>query len=159
MSQLGPGLARRIDHVGVVVRDIDASLGYYVDVLGLTVSVDVSLADGSTRLAYLEAGDTTLQLVQPLRVGPLTEFLESRGEGLHHICFAVDDLVEAIQSLPGQEPDDGIYVGGRNCRVSFIRARPNGVAVELTEMRPVAQPVQSAPLAPPQRPPVGGPPS
>jgi methylmalonyl-CoA epimerase len=159
MSQHGPGLARRIDHVGVVVRDIDASLGFYVDVLGLTVSVDVPLSDGSTRLAYLEAGDTTLQLVQPLRVGPLTEFLESHGEGLHHICFAVDDLVDAIRSLPGREPDDGIYVGGRNCRVSFIRARPNGMALELTEMRPVAEAAQPAQLAPPEQPPVGGPPT
>jgi methylmalonyl-CoA epimerase len=157
MSQHAPGPVRRIDHVGVAVRDIDASLAYYVDVLGLTVSVDVPLADGSTRLAYLEAGDTTLQLVQPLRDGPLTEFLESHGEGLHHICFAVDDLPAAIRSLPGQEPTDGIYVGGRNCRVSFIGARPNGIAVELTESLPVAGAITRTTPAPARAPSIGGP--
>jgi len=132
-------IARRIDHVGVAVRDIGDSLSFYVDVLGLTVSVDVKLADGSARLAYLEAGDTTLQLVQPLRPGPLADFLADHGEGLHHVCFAVKDIVDCLRSLPGDEPRDGIYVGGRRCRVSFIGARPNGMIVELTEIEPVAE--------------------
>jgi methylmalonyl-CoA/ethylmalonyl-CoA epimerase len=139
MSEQRPGLAKRIDHVGVAVRDIDASLAYYVDVLGLVVSVDVPLDDGSTRLAYLEAGDTTLQLVQPLRAGPLAEFLDNNGEGLHHICFAVDELEGALRSLPGHERTDAMYIGGRRCRVSFIAARPNGMTVELTEQVPVAR--------------------
>jgi methylmalonyl-CoA/ethylmalonyl-CoA epimerase len=132
-------IVKRIDHVGVAVRDIGASLPYYVDVLGMKVSVDVQLADGSTRLAYLEAGDTTLQLVQPLQPGPVADFLAAHGEGLHHVCFAVEDIVSALQSMPGREPTDGIYIGGRQCRVSFIGARPNGLSIELTEMRPVVE--------------------
>jgi methylmalonyl-CoA/ethylmalonyl-CoA epimerase len=129
-------IVKRIDHVGVAVRDIGASLPYYVDVLGMKVSVDVRLADGSTRLAYLEAGDTTLQLVQPLGPGPVAHVLSTPGEGLHHVCFAVEDIVGALQSMPGGEPTDGIYIGGRQCRVSFIGARPNGLSLELTEMEP-----------------------
>jgi methylmalonyl-CoA/ethylmalonyl-CoA epimerase len=132
------GIARRIDHIGVAVRSISTSIPYYVDVLGMQVSLDVVLADGSARLAYLEAGDTTLQLVQPLLPGPVADFLEARGEGLHHVCFAVDDIVEVLTTLPGGEPLDAIYVGGRQCRVSFIRARPNGIMVELTETEPDA---------------------
>jgi len=144
MRDQQPRLAKRIDHVGVAVRDIDASLGYYVDVLGLTVSVDARLEDGSTRLAYLEAGDTTLQLVQPLRPGPLAEYLVINGEGLHHICFAVDDVVDAIRSLPSDERLDGIYIGGKRCRVSFIRAEPNGLKIELTDMQELMPPAQPA---------------
>jgi methylmalonyl-CoA/ethylmalonyl-CoA epimerase len=132
-----PPIVRRIDHVGVAVHDITASLGYYVDVLGMAVSVDTLLADGSARLAYLEAGETTLQLVQPLIPGPVAEFLTTYGEGLHHVCFTVDDLEQALDALPSQESQDGIYVGGRLCRVSFIRARPNGVVIELTEPSPL----------------------
>jgi methylmalonyl-CoA/ethylmalonyl-CoA epimerase len=137
MTDARPPLAKRIDHVGVAVRDIEKALPFYVDVLGMTVSVDVRLADGSARLAYLEAGDTTLQLVQPLVPGSVADFLASSGEGLHHICFAVDDLVAALGSLPGDQPMDGIYVGGRQCRVSFTSGRPSGVVVELTEQMPV----------------------
>jgi methylmalonyl-CoA/ethylmalonyl-CoA epimerase len=138
MSDARPPVARRIDHVGVAVRDIETALPFYVDVLGMQVSVDVILADGSARLAYLEAGDTTLQLVQPLLPGSVADFLASHGEGLHHVCFAVADVVEALGSMPGKESTDGIYVGGRQCRVSFTSGRPNGVIVELTEQIPVA---------------------
>ena len=136
MTEARSPIAKRIDHIGVAVRDIGAALPFYVDVLGMRVSVDVVLADGSARLAYLEAGDTTLQLVQPLAPGPVADFLSTHGEGLHHICFAVEDLVDAIEALPGDEATDGIYVGGRQCRVSFIGARPNGVVLELTESFP-----------------------
>lgn len=130
-------LARRIDHVGVLVRDIDASLTYYTGVLGLTVAADATLDDGSARLVYLEASDTTLQLVQPLRPGPVADFLDLHGEGLHHVCFAVENIVDALRLLPGDEPEDGIYVGGRGCRVSFVASRPNGLILELTELSPV----------------------
>jgi methylmalonyl-CoA/ethylmalonyl-CoA epimerase len=138
MTVTRPPLAKRIDHVGLVVRNIDESITFYVDVLGLTVSADVSLGDGSARLAYLESGDTTLQLVQPLRQGPLTDFLDAHGEGLHHVCFAVGDVIEALRALPDVEPEDGVYVGGRGCRVSFVRSRPNGLLLELTELEPSA---------------------
>jgi methylmalonyl-CoA/ethylmalonyl-CoA epimerase len=137
MSDARAPLALRIDHVGVAVRDIDTALPFYVDVLGMKVSVDVRLADGSARLAYLEAGDTTLQLVQPLLPGSVADFLTSHGEGLHHVCFAVDDLATALAAFPGNESTDGIYVGGRQCRVSFTSIRPNGLVVELTERQPV----------------------
>jgi methylmalonyl-CoA/ethylmalonyl-CoA epimerase len=133
-------LTRRIDHIGVAVESINASLPYYVDVLGMTVSLDVVLGDGSTRLAYLEAGDTTLQLVQPLVPGALADFLADRGEGPHHVCFAVNDIVEALGRLPGGEPTSGIYVGGRRCRVSFINGHPNGLTIELTEQEPWVAP-------------------
>lgn len=126
-------IVRRIDHVGVAVVDIDAAVPYYTDVLGMRLSVDTLLSDGSTRLAYLEAADTTIQLVQPLRPGSLADFLETNGEGLHHICLEVTGTLEtALRDVFG-ESADGIYVGGRNCRVSFVGSRPNNVLIELTE--------------------------
>jgi methylmalonyl-CoA/ethylmalonyl-CoA epimerase len=137
-------LAKRIDHVGVVVRNIDQSLGFYVDVLGLSMSVDVVLVDGSTRLAYLECGETTLQLVQPLQPGPLAEFLHAHGEGLHHICFAVDDVVAALDVIADDESAGNVYIGGKGCRVSFVTRRPNDVLIELTELQPSTRSPQAA---------------
>jgi methylmalonyl-CoA/ethylmalonyl-CoA epimerase len=126
-------IVRRIDHVGVAVLDIDAAITYYTNALGMRLSVDTSLSDGSTRLAYLEAADTTIQLIQPLLPGSLADFLEANGEGLHHICLSVTGELEiALHDVFGESPD-GIYVGGRNCRVSFVGFRPNNVLIELTE--------------------------
>jgi methylmalonyl-CoA/ethylmalonyl-CoA epimerase len=126
-------IVRRIDHVGVAVLDIDTAVTYYTNVLGMRLSVDTLLSDGSTRLAYLEAAETAIQLVQPLRPGPLADFLAANGEGLHHVCLAVTGGLEsAIRDVFGESPD-GIYVGGRNCRVSFVGFRPNNVLIELTE--------------------------
>lgn len=133
MPNLEP-LARRIDHVGVLVRDVEISARYYADVFGLTISADATLDDGSARLVYLEAGDTTLQLIQPLQPGPAADYLDFRGEGLHHVCFAVGNVADALRHLPGEESLDGIYIGGRGCRVSFVAARPNGLIIELTEV-------------------------
>ncbi|MBA2634964.1 MAG: VOC family protein [Chloroflexi bacterium] len=140
-------LAQRIDHIGIVVHDADAAAAYYRDTFGLQPGADVVLPDGSARLVYLEAGDTTLQLVQPLRAGPAADHLAARGEGLHHVCFAVSDLRHALASLPN-EPDAVVSPGGRGLHVSFIGARPNGVTIELTGPTTEAVPGDETPAAP-----------
>jgi len=132
----GKALARRLDHVGIVVRDINASLPYYIDVLRMTVSSELLLDDGSARVAYLEIGDTSLQLLQPLKPGPLADFLDQHGEGLHHICLQVDDISNAVAELSESGTVDAIRQGGRGDRVSFISATPNGVPIELSERAP-----------------------
>jgi methylmalonyl-CoA/ethylmalonyl-CoA epimerase len=137
-----PAVVRRIDHVGVIVRDVEASAREFVDRLGMTITGMADLEDGTARLLYLEAGDTTLQLVQPLRAGGLADYLAANGEGLHHVCFAVDLLEPALAHLPGEEDRVGsIYMGGRGCRVVFLAARSAGVLVELTETSPTDPPL------------------
>jgi methylmalonyl-CoA/ethylmalonyl-CoA epimerase len=75
-------------------------------------------------------------LVQPLRPGAVADYLTVHGEGLHHVCFVVDEVVSALQALPGSERTDRVYVGGRGCLVSFIAARPSNVNIEFTESIP-----------------------
>ena len=125
-------LARRIDHVGVIVKDADASATSLVARLGLVRGVDWVDPDGRFRLVYLESGDTTLQLVQPLREGALSDHLHARGEGLHHVCFAVDDLDAALLALD-VSVDSAPYMGGKGARVCFLADRPSGILIELTE--------------------------
>lgn len=124
--------ARRIDHVGVVVRDADMAIAHFAQRFGLSVSADWTEPAGRFRLVYLEAGDTTLQLVQPLGLGPLSTFLSEHGEGMHHVCFLVDDLDRAVETAPGGT-DSAPYLGGRGARVCFLTERSHGVTVELTE--------------------------
>jgi methylmalonyl-CoA epimerase len=124
--------ARRIDHVAVLVQDAGPALARFRDEFGLVLAGDWVDPAGRFRLVYLDSGDTTLQLVEPLGPGPLMTHLEERGPGLHHVCFLVDDVDAAIAQAPGG-PDGAPYVGGRGARVCFLADRTDGVIIELTE--------------------------
>ena len=125
----------QIDHIAVAVRDIDASLPYYVDQLGLTPIHDEVLPAAGVRLLYLDGGSTMLQLVQPVAPCPVADYLDQRGEGLHHLCFAVDDIPTALRALPGQSGVP-IVMGGRGRRACFLASPPNKLRIELTEIAP-----------------------
>ncbi|MEO3858987.1 VOC family protein [Acrocarpospora sp. B8E8] len=125
-----------VDHIGIAVRDADLALPFYVERLGLTVIGDELADDPGVRLVYLDGGNVMLQLVQPYREGPVASFLAERGEGLHHVCFCVDDIPATLAALPGQGGAP-IFMGGRGRRACFLLAEPNGVRVELTEREPI----------------------
>lgn len=124
-----------MDHVGVVVRGIDGALPYFVEELGLDVVGREYLPEVGVRLAYLAAGSTLLQLVEPIANGPLRDHLDSHGEGLHHVCFAVPDLLAAVALLV---PEGGVRIvqGGRERRACFLPDSANGLRIELTEAEP-----------------------
>jgi methylmalonyl-CoA epimerase len=137
-------MIKRVDHVAVAVYAIDAALPYYRDELRLGLAHDEVLPEVGVRLAYLDAGNTMVQLVEPLRDGPVAAFLAEHGEGLHHICFAVDDIPEVLQRLTG-EADAKLFLGGRARRCAFLLQRPNGLLTELTELLPYATRVAGRP--------------
>jgi len=122
----------RVDHVAIAVHDIDASLPRYTGTYGLALDGDEEADEPGVRLAYLAAGNTHVQLVQPLRPGPVASFLAARGEGLHHVCFTVPRIEDALARLPGE---DGarVFRGGRGRRCCFLTGTANGALIELTE--------------------------
>jgi methylmalonyl-CoA epimerase len=129
-------LLRRLDHVAVAVRDTHAALRYFRDQLGLQVASSEELASPHVRLTYLDAGNAYIQLLEPLDAdGDLARWIDDRGEGLHHICFGVDDVLAAARELAGDgaAPTPG---SGRG-RVSAFVPGPavHGVRVECTEFR------------------------
>lgn len=126
-----------VDHIAIAVHDIDASLPYYRDELRLPLIHDERLPDVGVRLTYLQAGNTMVQLVQPLGDGPIAQFLAARGEGLHHLCFAVDDIPDVLRRLAG-EGEAQVFMGGRGRRCAFLLNHPNGLITELTETSPYA---------------------
>src|SRR4051794_34772979 len=86
-SARGPAIA----HVGIAVRDLDAILPFYRDILGLE-TVPLDNADNA-RIVGLAAGESLVELLESPDPGsPIGKFITSRGPGLHHICFTVDDL-------------------------------------------------------------------
>jgi methylmalonyl-CoA/ethylmalonyl-CoA epimerase len=125
---------RRVDHVAVLVRDTEQALGFYRDRLGLRLSSSEVIEAPHVRLSYLDAGNVYIQLVEPLDgESPLAATLEEHGEGLHHICFGVDDVGVAIAALS----DDGAapVLGSGRGRVSgFVSAGgSHGVRIECTQ--------------------------
>ena len=129
--------AYRLDHIGVAVASIDESLPIY-RALGLTETARESVASQGVITAFLPLGDTRLELLEPTGAdSPVAKFLSKRGPGVHHLCFAVPDLEDALAELAGrgfrlvhETPVAG--AGGR--RVAFLHpSAGHGVLIELSE--------------------------
>jgi methylmalonyl-CoA/ethylmalonyl-CoA epimerase len=130
----------KIEHVAVAVSDLDDAIRFYQDVWGLEVVHRERVEEEGVEEAMLPLGASFLQLVAPLdRQTTVANFLERRGEGLHHIAFEVDDLEAALTKLGagGVELVDGApRPGGRGNMVAFVHPDANhGVLIELIQRR------------------------
>ena len=93
-------MIRRLDHVAIVVSDTPTALQHFRDRLGLSVVAVDEPPEVPVRLTYLDLGNTWLQLVEPLDPDhPLAAWLALHGEGLHHICFGVDDVEQELAHI------------------------------------------------------------
>jgi methylmalonyl-CoA/ethylmalonyl-CoA epimerase len=125
---------RRLDHVAVLVRSTDDALRFYADHLGLAVKSTEVIAEPHVRLTYLDTGNALVQLVEPLDSGSLlAAHLAEHGEGLHHVCFAVDDVPRAVAEL--SDPGAEVVLGNGRGRISsFLTSTDShGVRIECTE--------------------------
>jgi methylmalonyl-CoA/ethylmalonyl-CoA epimerase len=125
-----------LDHIGIAVKSLDAAKIY--EDLGLTIDHVETVATQGVRTAFLSAGDTNLELLEP--TGPdstVAKFIEKRGEGIHHICFRVDDIeaqLSRLKSLGYRLINESPVPGAHGCRVAFLHpAAGNGVLIELSE--------------------------
>jgi methylmalonyl-CoA/ethylmalonyl-CoA epimerase len=126
----------RIAHVGVAVRDIDMLLPFFRDVLGMPES-PLADSDGA-RIAGLAAGESLVELLEPeTPTSPIGKFLQNRGPGIHHLCFAVDDLDAALSRCRASGIvliDEVPRPGAEGKRIAFLHPKSTGgVLIELTE--------------------------
>lgn len=130
-------LLKRLDHVAVVVSDTEAALRHFSSFLGLEVVSHEILREPRVRLTYLDLGNTLLQLVEPLDGrSSVAATLSEKGEGVHHLCFAVESVVAAATEL-SQPPRHPIVGSGRGRTSAFVEGPPrHGVRLECTEFRP-----------------------
>ena len=138
MAQIG-----NLNHVAVVVADIDAALAFWRDALGLNVAGVEDVPEQKVKIAFLPLGGSEIELVQPTDgESGIAKFLAKRGTAMHHICLETSDLDAAIASLNeqgvrliGDSPSTG--AGGR--RMIFIHPKSSGgVLVELYETKETA---------------------
>lgn len=87
----------KVHHIGIAVNDLEKSVELYRDLLGLPLDGTHAVPEQKVRTAFFPVGETQLELIQPTEgnVG-VTKFLEKRGEGIHHLCFEVDDIDAAL---------------------------------------------------------------
>jgi methylmalonyl-CoA/ethylmalonyl-CoA epimerase len=125
-----------IDHVGIAVDDIDASLAVYRDLLGMPLVHRETVAEQGVDAALLDVGNGHIELLQPL--GPDTavgKFLAKRGPGLHHVAYRVDDIDQALTALAQSGArliDERPRTGIRGSRVAFVH--PGATGGVLTEI-------------------------
>lgn len=132
-------MIKRIDHIGIVVEDVEEALRVYHQALGLTVRETQERPDLAATITFLHAGETEIELVQPLASdSDAGRFLQRRGEGIHHICLEVDDIERALSDLRErglQVIDEIPRVGPEGERFAFIHPKSaHGVLLELYEL-------------------------
>jgi methylmalonyl-CoA/ethylmalonyl-CoA epimerase len=127
----------RVHHVALIVRSIEASFGVWRDALGLELETVMEIPDDRVRIAFLGVGESKIELVEPTdETTGVARFLANKGEGFHHVCFEVPNLVEALLRLQigGIELIDTAPRRGAEGPVAFLHPRAcGGVLVELIE--------------------------
>ena len=127
----------KIHHVAIVVRSIDGSLPLWRDLLGLELEDVMDIPTDQVRIAFLGVGESKVELVEPTDdTTGVSRFLESKGEGFHHVCFEVDNLAQELTRLgiDGVELIDTAPRKGAEGPVAFLHPRScHGVLVELIE--------------------------
>ena len=123
--------------MALIVASIEDALGLWRDALGLELETVTDIPDDRVRIAFLAVGESKIELVQPTDdTTGVARFLESKGEGFHHVCFEVPDINAALMrlELDGIEVIDRVARNGAEGPVAFLHPRScHGVLVELIE--------------------------
>jgi len=129
---------KKINHIAVVVNDIESALKFWRDDLGLSLDHIEDVPSQASRVAFLPVGEGEVELVEPTESNSgLAKYLEKRGEGMHHLCIEVDDIEGMLIKLRAKDVklinETPLELPGR--RMAFIHPKStNGVLVELYEI-------------------------
>ncbi len=128
----------RIDHIGIAVENIREALAFFEDALGVKLDRVELEEGGKTQVAFLPVGKSDVELVEPQDADSgLGKFLAKRGEGVHHICFEVDDITAALARLKehgAQLIDETPRTNAKGMRYAFVHPKSaHGVLIELYE--------------------------
>ena len=128
----------KLDHIGIAVRSIEEQLKVWRDLFGFSVRMITDVADQKVRVAMLDVGDVTVELLEPLSdESAINKFIEKRGEGLHHLSFQVQDIEKTIAEFKKRGArmiDEVPRNGAHAARIAFMHPKSTGgVLVELSQ--------------------------
>lgn len=127
-----------IDHIGIAVRSLDESLKFYQDALGLHLHETEVVEEQKVRAALLPVGSSRIELLEATSdESPIAKFIAKRGEGIHHICFEVDDIeahLERLKAAGARLIDETPRRGVGGHKIAFVHpTSAHGVLIELVE--------------------------
>jgi methylmalonyl-CoA/ethylmalonyl-CoA epimerase len=132
-------MVKQINHVAVVVPEVQAALSFWVDALGLELHHTAEVPEEGVKVVFLPVGESNIELVEPVAADMgVARFLEKRGPGIHHLCLEVDDIEATLfrlkeHSVPLINEQPLVGHGGR--RYAFVHPKgTGGVLVELYEL-------------------------
>lgn len=128
----------KIDHIGIAVKNLDETLKFYRDVLGLEVEGTEVVEEQKVKVAFLPVGDTEIELLESTADdGPIARHIERSGEGVQHIAFEVDNIQEGIDYMKSKGMrmiDEEPRYGAGGAKIAFVHPKSSHrVLVELTE--------------------------
>lgn len=127
-----------IEHLGIAVKSLDEAIPYYENVLGLKCYSIEEVADQKVRTAFFKVGQTKIELLEPTSEdSTVAKFIENRGQGFHHLAFAVDGIEEALADAEAKEVrliDKAPRKGAEGLSIAFLHPKSTmGVLTELCE--------------------------
>jgi methylmalonyl-CoA epimerase len=127
--------AKRIDHIAIAVKDLDAAVATYQHNFGLAKLRDGEVPALGIRNAFLQIGDAQIELITPLtEQGPVADFLTKQGSGMYLLARQVDKLDDAIATLQNQGVRVHVVTGSSGQRLAFVSPRAtHGVLLQLLE--------------------------
>jgi methylmalonyl-CoA/ethylmalonyl-CoA epimerase len=135
---------KRVEHIAIVVEDIEEALKFWRDALGLELHQVEEVPEQESVVAFLPVGDGEIELVKPTtEESGIARYLHKRGPGIHHICFEVDDIQATLDNLKQKGVrliNEEAMTGSGGKKMAFIHPEStHGVLVELYELKKVDQ--------------------
>ena len=128
----------KIDHIGVAVNNIEESLAFYRDQLGLDVGGLEEVPEQKVKVAFMQIGESRIELLQSTDPeGPVAKFIEKRGQGIQHIAIGVDNIEQELESLKSKGArliDEQPRIGAGGAKIAFVHPKSSsGVLLELCQ--------------------------
>ena len=128
----------KLDHVGIAVEDLEASLAVYEGILGMKLHGTEEVAEQKVKTAFLPLGDTEVELLEGTsEESPVSKFIAAKGEGIHHLAIRVPDLAVALEELKAKGVrliDEKPRMGAGGAKIAFVHPKASGgVLLELSE--------------------------
>lgn len=131
-------IVKKVDHIGIAVKNLDETIPYYTETLGLKVLKIEEVASESVRVAFIDAGNVKLELLEPMSdQSAIHSFIEKKGEGIHHIAFGVEGIEERMNELREKGVrilNEQPKIGAGGAQVAFLHPKSSfGVLYELCD--------------------------
>ena len=126
----------QIEHIGIAVKSLDEAIPFYEKVLGLECYAIEEVKDQKVKTAFFQVGQTKIELLESTDPeGPIGKFVQKKGEGMHHIAFAVNNVVSSLEELKKKNIkliDETTRKGAEDLDIAFLHPKStNGVLIEL----------------------------